>query len=208
MVDRATSLLPDWLDVSRETFEALLHFADMVEQWTARINLISPATVPDLWNRHVLDSAQLFEYAGSGTIWGDFGSGAGFPGLVLAILAKEKRPDLRFHLVESDQRKSAFLRKAVMDLSLPAQIHAQRAEKLSPLAAQIISARALASLSELFPLLAPHLAAGGQAIFPKGAKAMEEVDLARKTWHFDLSTAPSHTDPRAQILMIENLRHV
>lgn len=208
MAKEYTGEIPDWLDVSRETVERLQHFADMVAQWTVKINLISGSTLPDLWQRHVLDSAQLFVHAKPGATWVDMGSGGGFPAIILAIMARETQPDAQFHLVESDQRKSAFLRKAVTELGLRAKVHAARAESLDPFAAQTITARAMAPLGELLSHVQRHLDPQGRAILPKGARAMEEVEAARQAWSFDLQTHPSRTDPSALILMIENLRHV
>jgi 16S rRNA (guanine527-N7)-methyltransferase len=187
MADFALLKQPDWLCVSRETVEALEEFANLVLQWTARINLISPSTTPDIWGRHILDSAQLFQLAAPGASWVDLGTGGGFPGVVLAILAKEIDPNRRFQFVESDQRKSAFLRKACQHLGLPAICHASRAEAIGPLAAETITARALAPLVDLLSLVERHLAPGGRAILPKGAKAMDEIELARKRWSFDLT---------------------
>lgn len=200
--------LPDWLDVSRETSERLATFADMVRQWTARINLVSSRTLDDLWERHVLDSAQLLALAPESGDWADFGSGGGFPGVVIAILSRERSPDRQVTLVESDQRKAAFLRKASIDLGLKTEIKVNRAETLAPLASPIASARALAPLEALLPVIHRHMAPTGRAILPKGSRAAEEVALARKTWQFDLETHSSRTDPQAQILLIENLRHV
>lgn len=203
--DRPT---PDWLNVSRETFDALVRFAELTTHWTSRINLISPATIPAIWMRHVIDSAQLFQQAVDGRTWVDLGSGGGFPGIVMAILAREKQPDWRVNLVESDQRKIAFLRKAAQELDLQVALHALRSETLPPMQAQTVTARALAPLPDLLTHVSRHLAPGGRAILPKGARARDEVDLARKAWTFDLQSLPSHTDPTAQILIIENLRHV
>ena len=182
-------------------------FAELVLQWTAKINLISPGTIPSLWQRHILDSAQLFALAKDGNTWVDLGSGGGFPGIVLAIMAKHSQPDWRFSFLESDQRKTAFLRKAGQELGLTLCLHAARAEMVAPAAATTLTARALAPLPDLLSLVHRHLAPGGRAILPKGARAEEEIALARRTWSFDLDLVQSRTDPTAQILMIENLRH-
>lgn len=207
MADPGLRSQPDWLDVSRETIERLEQFADLVVQWTARINLISASTIPRIWNRHILDSAQLYRFGAQGSSWVDLGTGGGFPGIVLAILARDQHPDTRFHLVESDQRKVAFLRKAAQQFDLSVDCHAARAEVVAPLGAQTITARALAPLGDLLSMVSRHLAPGGRAILPKGARAGDEIDLARRRWSFDLSVEASHTDPDAQILLIENLTH-
>lgn len=204
----AASPHPALGDVSRETEERLAAFAALVARWTPRINLVSPATIPELATRHIADSAQLFPLAGPNwRHWADLGSGGGFPGIVIAILARDTRPDARITLVESDRRKSAFLQTAARELGLPVTVHAARAETLPPLGADILSARALAPLSQLLPLALRHLAPGGRALFPKGRRAAEEVDEARRTWSFQLRTHPSQTDPQARILDIEGLAH-
>lgn len=208
MADQTNWTQPEWLNVSRETMDDLARFGALVSQWTARINLISPASIPDIWNRHILDSAQLFDLAKDGRTWIDLGSGGGFPGIVVAIIARELQPTWRFNLVESDQRKTAFLRKAAQELGLVLHLHATRAESLKQMKAQTLTARALAPLSDLLSLVHRHLEPGGHAILPKGARAQAEIDEARASWSFDLDVIPSRTDPAAQILLIENLRHV
>jgi 16S rRNA (guanine527-N7)-methyltransferase len=208
MADQTNWPQPEWLNVSRETMDDLARFGALVTQWTARINLISPASIPDIWNRHILDSAQLFGLAKDGRTWIDLGSGGGFPGIVAAIIARELQPTWRFNLVESDQRKTAFLRKAAIELGLVLHLHATRAESLKQMKAQTLTARALAPLSDLLSLVDRHLEPGGRAILPKGARAQAEIDEARASWSFDLDVIPSRTDPAAQILMIEKLRHV
>lgn len=197
------------VSVSRETSEALQAFDALVRRWNPAINLVSKTTLPDLWVRHIADSAQVFalcpESAGK---WVDLGSGGGFPGLVVAILAKEKRPQLRVVLVESDLRKATFLRQAVQTLGLSAEVISHRIEALPALKADVLSARALASLADLLGYANTHLQQDGVAIFPKGARFKEELAEARKSWNFDLEPNPSLSDPEAAILVIRNLhRH-
>ena len=208
MFERTLDRHPGWLNVSRETIEKLESFEALVLKWTQRINLVSPLTFQDIWRRHVLDSAQLFGLAPVGSTWVDLGSGGGFPGIVLAILAQEMKPDCVFHLVESDQRKAAFLRKAALELGCPVVVHTKRAEGLTPMHGDTVSARALAPLVDLLPLVSRHLAPHGRAILPKGARAEEEIEKARAAWKFDLVFEQSRTDSQAKILMIENLRNV
>lgn len=196
------------LDVSRETEERLTRFAALVAQWTPHINLIAASTVPDIMSRHIADSAQLAALAPPGwTHWADLGSGGGFPGIVIAILAAETAPTARITLVESDQRKATFLRTAIRTLALTATVHAARAETLAPLGADILSARALAPLTQLLPLALRHLAPGGIALFPKGRRATEEIAAARAAWRFTLTQHPSLTDPEAQILQLQDIAH-
>lgn len=193
-------------DVSRETIERLHAFVALVEKWTVRINLVSPSSLPAIWSRHVVDSAQLFPLAPSDFLhWADLGSGAGFPGIVIAILAAERAHPPAVTLIESDQRKAAFLHTAVRELDLKAQIIARRAEAIEPLEADVVSARALGPLVTLLPLAHRHLRAGGMALFPKGRRALEETSEAQQSWRFELSETPSMTDPDARILRIERI---
>lgn len=194
------------LDVSRETFDKLQTLEALVRKWTPAINLVSKSTVPDLWERHIVDSAQIFaacpEDAQS---WADFGSGGGFPGLVVAIAAQEARPKLRVTLVESDLRKATFLRQAAKSLDLEVAVLTERAESLPSLQADVVSARALAPLSDLLGLARLHLRPNGTAIFPKGARAAEEIAQAQKLWAFDVDSRASLSDPDASILVIRNI---
>jgi 16S rRNA (guanine527-N7)-methyltransferase len=191
------------LSVSRETFVALRTFEAEVRRWTGTVNLVSRSSLDSLWGRHVDDSAQIFHLcppdAGR---WIDLGSGGGFPGLVVAILAREMRPQLRVTLVESDQRKAAFLRQSVQKLSLDVDVQAKRIESLPPQGADVVSARALAPLADLLGFAEPHLKPGGIALFPKGARHAEEIETARKSWTFDLDIRPSAVDPDAALLII------
>lgn len=201
--------MPAGLDVSRETLDRLNRFVALVEKWTPAINLIAKSTLPDIWHRHVLDSAQLFPLAPREPgLWMDLGSGAGFPGIVLAAIAAERSPETRFILVESDLRKATFLRTAIRDLNLKAEVLAERIEALHPMRADVVSARALAPLDVLCGLAAPHLSAESVCLFPKGAAHAGEIAQARKTWKMDLEVHPSMTDSEAVILKLKALAHV
>lgn len=195
------------VNVSRETFAALKDYEALVRRWTPAINLVSKNTVADIWERHIADSAQVFTACDTSEVqnWVDLGSGGGFPGLVVAILAKELRPALRTTLVESDLRKATFLRQAAQTLSLNAQVVSARIESLDPLGADILSARALAPLSELLCYAAKHVRDSGVAIFPKGARSAEELAEARKSWSFDVESLPSLSQDSASILVIRNI---
>lgn len=205
----ATEVSVAGLDVSRETFAALQQYEELVRRWTPAINLVSKATLLDLWDRHIVDSAQIFALCPfSATSWADLGSGGGFPGVVIAILAKQLKPDLRVTLVESDLRKATFLRQAAQTLALPVTVRSSRIEVLDPLNAEVISARALAPLADLLAYADRHLAAGGVAVFPKGARYAEELAEAQKTWAFDVDAQQSLSDADAAILVIRNIhRH-
>jgi 16S rRNA (guanine527-N7)-methyltransferase len=201
--------LPKALDVSRETEAALADFAALITRWTPHINLVSPASLPNIGTRHILDSAQLLHFAPDDWIhWADLGAGGGFPGIVIAILARDSHQTARITLVESDQRKAAFLRTATRELGLTnTRVESARAETLAPLAADVLSARALAPLAQLLPLARRHLAPGGRALFPKGRRHADEITDARRDWHFTLTAHPSQSDPEARILQIEGIDH-
>lgn len=194
------------IDVSRETFDALKAYEALVQRWNPAINLVSKSSLEDLWERHVADSAQVFRQCPQDAMtWADFGSGGGFPGLVVAILAKELKPELRVTLVESDLRKATFLRQAAKALALSVDVLSERIESLRPLAADVLSARALAPLSALLGYSAKHLSQSGTAIFPKGAQFQVELAEARKDWRFDIDIKQSLSEAEAAILVIRNI---
>lgn len=200
----ARALLGDMIPVSRETEARLEAFVAALAGWNARINLIAPGELARVWTRHVADSAQLLPLVPTGARrLADLGSGAGFPGLVLAILS-----GIETHLVESDRRKAAFLAEAARLTAAPVQVHAARAEALAPLAADIVTARALAPLPDLLALAAPHLAPGGACLFLKGIRAEAELTAARQRWKMRIERFPSRTDPRATILRLSEVAPV
>ncbi len=191
-------------DVSRETTERLASYEAGLKKWSARINLVSPKDLSQFYTRHLLDSAQLFScVAVNEGHWADLGSGGGLPGLVIAILAAEKAPELRMSLVESDQRKAVFLMTMAHELGLNASVHSERIEKLQPLDADVISARALAPLDRLLGYATRHLKSGGTCIFPKGATYQDEIAQAQRNWDFQLDVMPSCTQSGAAILKIQ-----
>lgn len=199
--------LPAWLNVSRETLDRLFSFCDLVEKWNPAINLISKSGIAEIWNRHIIDSAQLFQQMPDrAREWCDLGSGGGFPGIVLAILAKQLQPNAQVILVESDRRKSVFLAQASRLLDIDVRVKTQRIEELEPQNADVLSARALAPLSDLCGYAYRHLKPDGVAIFPKGAAAQLEIEQAQKLWRFDYSLTQSYTDPTAHILSVRGIR--
>ena len=192
--------------VSRETVERLDGFVALLRQWQAKINLVSPTTVPELWTRHLEDGLQLGELARGPSRWVDLGSGAGFPGLVLAILLAG-REGAHVDLVESNDKKAAFLRAAARELALPVSVHAERIEDCGAILgrAEAVSARALASLPDLFALVAPHLAPGAVCWFPKGRSHEGEIAEASAHWRFDMVKHASHIEDGSVVLEIRNL---
>lgn len=192
-------------DVSRETLDRLEHYGSQLKKWNSSINLVSKATIPDLWTRHILDSAQVHFAAERGDQWLDIGSGGGLPGLVVAILAQEFHPDRTVTLMESDTRKSVFLRTIIRELSLDAQVLTHRIESAPPQGADILSARALADLTTLLSFAQRHLSPEGHAVFQKGENWRNELAQAREEWQFDAEVLTSVTESQAVLLKIRNI---
>jgi 16S rRNA (guanine527-N7)-methyltransferase len=183
----------------------LVVFADILRRWNERINLVSQSDITSLWPRHIDDSLQLLPHLpcqpGPAI---DLGSGAGFPGLILAIAS-----GLRFHLVESDRRKAAFLREAARETEAPIVLHNARIEDVTlEHPAVVLTARALAPLPELLGWARRHLAADGVCLFLKGRQTQAELTQARRQWQMDVELLPSRTDPAGTILKISKARYV
>lgn len=193
--------------VSRETFERLKDFESEFRRWNARINLAAASTLAELWNRHILDSAQLLPLAGNAKHWLDLGSGGGFPGIVLAIMLSGQH-GTHVDLVESNRKKVAFLRSMISRFNAFGAVHAVRIEAAPALvgAPDIVTARALAPLPRLLTFAAPWLEAGATGLFHKGRDYAAEVDQSRDGWDFDLLTYKSKTNADSHILKIANLK--
>ncbi|MCC5983100.1 MAG: 16S rRNA (guanine(527)-N(7))-methyltransferase RsmG [Rhodobacteraceae bacterium] len=198
---------PFRLDVSRETEARLKSFLTLLRRWNGRINLVSRATLEDAWERHVVDSAQLLALCPEGARhWVDLGSGGGLPGVVIACLAAETHPDLAVTLIESDARKCVFLQTTANELGLSLRILRARIEATTPQQADVVSARALAPLDRLLPLVARHMAINGCALLPKGARHRAEITAALASWRFSYEVHPSRISPASVILKVEGLR--
>lgn len=191
------------VNVSRETLIRLEVYAELLKDWQTRMNLVSNSSLDDLWRRHFLDSAQLFRLLSPRpSPLFDLGSGAGFPGMVLAIMGV---PDVT--LIESSQKKSSFLREVAKETGTKVTIFADRTEQFyGPAPANTIVARALAPLDKLIPLAKPLLARGGEFLFMKGARADEELTVASEKWHIDVERIRSLSDDQATILRITQVR--
>ncbi|CAK0772879.1 Ribosomal RNA small subunit methyltransferase G [Azospirillaceae bacterium] len=197
-----SSILKNHCAVSRETEERLILYVALLRKWQMRINLISPSTLPHIWRRHILDSAQLYALLPDSVRVGlDFGSGAGFPGLVLAILGV---PDM--HLVESDSRKVAFLREASRVTGASITLHECRIEAVPPFFADVITARALASLPELLAFSLPFLGKTSHCLFLKGKTVADELTEAARYWTMEINHVPSVTDREGVILQLSKIR--
>jgi len=197
------------LDVSRETKARLEIYADLLRKWNPKINLVSKNTIDDLWNRHFVDSAQIYSLAPHPVEhWADLGSGGGFPGLVIAIMGADQKSPGKTTLVESDSRKCAFLRTVIRETGAFATVVNERIEVLPELNADIISARALGSLDLLLSFAERHLANNGTAIFPKGANWEKELAEAQSKWNFDYQLAKSKTETGPVIMKITGVARV
>jgi len=191
----------DCVAVSRETEARLFAYAELLLAWNRRINLIGRADEADLWVRHIEDSLQLIPLMPPALHQAiDLGSGAGFPGLVLAIAT-----GIRFDLLESDQRKAAFLREAARATEAPASVHALRIEDAQVPPARLVTARALAPLRQLLAMAHRFMAPGGVALFPKGAMAEQELTDARTEWNMFVERFPSRTHPDGAILKLSEV---
>jgi 16S rRNA (guanine527-N7)-methyltransferase len=187
--------------VSRETMDRLRLYAELLAKWTQRINLVAPASLGDVWRRHILDSAQLAAQlpATTATLV-DLGSGAGLPGLILAILGV---PDV--HLVESDTRKAAFLREAARQTGTKVTIHACRIDAVPPIAADAVTARALARLVILLEYAVRFVKPAGACYFLKGASLVDELTEARKSWHMKVTEFRSLSDVSGVVVKLESI---
>ncbi len=192
-------------DVSRETFDRLDTYVELVKRWNPKINLVSRSSLEDIWDRHILDSVQVYRCATTAETWVDIGAGGGFPGMVCAIMALEESPNTRFQFVESDQRKSAFLRNVARECGVTCQVISKRIESVEPLEADILSARALADLRTLLSFCDRHLSENGTALLPKGANWKKELSEAQEEWKFDVEPITSLTEPQAVILKIKGV---
>jgi 16S rRNA (guanine527-N7)-methyltransferase len=172
----------------------------------AVMNLVGPDTLPDVWNRHIFDSAQLLDLVPGAGTWADLGAGAGFPGLVLAILLKDQA-DSHVWLVDSLGKRCRFLQEVVDALSLRASVVNGRAEE-QRIKVDVVTARALAPMDRLLGYAQPYLQRGAQGLFLKGEKAEVELIEARKVWQFDSSLSVSRSDPRGRIVSVRSLRRV
>jgi 16S rRNA (guanine527-N7)-methyltransferase len=189
--------------VSRETAERLEAYAALIHKWTHRINLVGRATIDEIHDRHIGDCRQVAELLPDGAATcADLGSGAGLPGLVIAIC----RPEMRVTCVESDRRKASFMAQAIRVLSLDAKVVCTRIEAVPPLGSDVVTARALAPLPRRLDHVHRHLGPDGTALLMKGLRWQEELEAARTSWHFSLEAAPSRTEPSAVILSIGGLR--
>jgi len=195
--------------VSRETLSGLDAYDALLRRWQASINLVGPRTVDQLWTRHFLDSIQIVDHIGDATRVVDLGSGAGFPGLVVALALRD-RPGMEVTLVESNGKKVAFLRAVASALGLPVSIHSGRIESIVPglEPADVVTARALAPLTTLLTWSEPLLKSGAVGLFPKGRDLDKEVEEAARCWSFQHSVLPSVVEPDSALVRLVDVRRL
>lgn len=191
------------LGVPRETCEKLETHRRLLELWSRRINLIGPNELADYWRRHALDCGQLVALAPEARLWVDMGSGAGFPGLIVACVLPA---EARISLVEANPKKAAFLREAIRETGAPAQVIEGDIDAIAPTLEpqHVVTARAFAPLPRIAASAKPILDRGAIGLFPKGADFRAEIAAAEdQGWAFRLTTLPSRSDPGGTILKIE-----
>jgi 16S rRNA (guanine527-N7)-methyltransferase len=191
-------------NVSRETLRRLELYAHLLQTWQKKTNLVSDRSLKDLWRRHFLDSAQLFFHAPpSSRVWVDLGSGAGFPGLVLAIMGARQ-----LHLIEARGKKCLFLREAARITGADVIIHNGRIEGIPAFAADVVVARALRPLNKLIPLAYRFISPDTTCLFLKGKNVVAELTEATKCWNMVVERIPSVSDKDGVVLRITKLRSV
>ncbi|WP_343053144.1 16S rRNA (guanine(527)-N(7))-methyltransferase RsmG [Brevundimonas lenta] len=179
-------------------------FIDRLTEANAVMNLVGPDSLPDVWNRHIWDSAQLLDYAPDAMTWADLGAGAGFPGVVLAIMLKSTAKS-HVWLIDSLGKRCRFLQEVVDALSLRATVINGRAEE-NAVTVDVVTARAVAPMEKLLGYAQPYLQRGAQGLFLKGEKAEVELIEARKVWRFESDLSVSRSDPRGRIVSVRSLR--
>jgi len=201
------STIPDapedefWTDVPRGTLAKLKRYAQLLAEWNAKFNLVAESTLPDVWTRHFLDSAQLMKYIpDTAKSIADIGSGAGFPGLVLSIMGA---PNVR--LIESTGKKVNFLHAVIDELKLDAKVHKCRVESMENFKVDVVTARALAPLKDALKLAKPLMKKDSLCLMLKGEKAPAELTESAKYWTFDCETIPSLSNRSGIVLIIRNL---
>ena len=193
-------------NVSRETLSDYARWEALLMRWNARINLVAPSSLADFWQRHALDSWQVCAHIPEKAEHiVDFGSGAGFPGLSVAIACKERGAG-QVTLIESAGKKASFLRTVIRELGLPARVLSERIEDLPDLGADVITARAFAPLPRLLNYARPHSHAQTKFVLLKGANAESEIKKAREIWTFDVESVTSLTDEDGVVLNLSNVR--
>ena len=207
MIDPHADLIEvgDHFNVSRETIEKLQIYENLLLKWNLSINLVSKTTLQTAPVRHFADSIQLWTLRENFETWVDIGSGAGFPGLVLAILSGGHGD---FHFVESDARKCAFLRNVSRETNSPVTVHTQRIEEFDAVKADVLSARALASVGQLFSYTENILKPDAICLYLKGQNCDSELEEASRSWTYEAEKFASQTDVNGTVLRIKDIARV
>lgn len=201
MLDLTPNSFRQQIPVTEAILARLTVYSALLSKWQRRINLIGSGTLQDVWRRHILDSAQLHRLLPDRCRVIDLGSGAGFPGLVLAIMG-----GCEVHLIESDGRKAVFLREVARQTATVVHIHHARIEKVAPVAAEVVTSRACAPLPQLLEYAEPFLKDGGVGLFLKGQNVDGELTEAHKMWMMSADKLPSASDRGGVILRLEGIR--
>ena len=192
--------------VKHDAIQDLQAFYEILATQNEVMNLVGPATLPDYWSRHVLDSAQLLNHRSDARTWADLGAGAGFPGVVLAIFLKYiDGPQPHVYLIDSLAKRCRFLQTLVRDLHLPATVINDRAENIN-ITVDVVTARAVAPVTKLLGFAEPYIKNGADAWFLKGENVESELKDAGKDWSFDVERHESISDPRGRVIHIRRLR--
>ncbi len=195
-----------YFNVSRETLDSFCEYEALLSKWNKKINLVSKHSLFDIWERHFLDSGQIINHVeASGKRWVDFGSGAGFPGLVVALLLRDRKIDCDIILVEKNLKKVFFLKEVVRKLDLNVKVLNKNIRTIEHLNADILSARAFSELKELIEISYHHRKERGVCLFLKGENYRQELDKTLNYWFFDYDVVDSHSNSSGNIIRVEKI---
>ena len=194
------------LNVSRETLKGFYEYKTLLSKWNEKINLVSKNTLLDIWERHFLDSGQIIKHVdASGKRWVDVGSGAGFPGLVVALLLRDRKIDCDLVLVEKNPKKSFFLKEVIRKLNLSAEVVNNNIDTLEPLNADILTTRAFSELNNLIEIAFRHRKKEGICLFLKGENYRIELDKTLNYWFFDYDIVGSLSSSSGKIIRVKKI---
>ena len=194
------------LNVSRETLKSFYEYEFLLSKWNEKINLVSKNTLVDIWERHFLDSGQIIKHVEvSGKRWVDVGSGAGFPGLVVALLLRDRKIDCDLVLVEKNSKKGFFLNEVIRKLNLSVEVVNDNIDNLEPLNADILTARAFSELNNLIEIAFRHRKKEGICLFLKGENYRSELDKTLNYWFFDYDVVDSLSSSSGKIIRVKKI---
>ena len=194
------------LNVSRETLNSFYEYETLLSKWNEKINLVSKNTLVDIWERHFLDSGQIIKHVeASGKRWVDVGSGAGFPGLVVALLLRDRKIDCDLVLVEKNPKKGFFLSEVIRKLKLSVEVVNDNIDTLEPLKADILTARAFSDLNKLIEIAFRHRKKEGICLFLKGENYRMELDKTLNYWFFDYDIVDSLSSSSGKIIRVKKI---